>query len=156
MNKMTNPFRFLLMTTSALLLGATGCGASAAEDHEDVSEENVGAAHQASTTTCGKVMSTTFSGNTVTVQLGNVNCDGSDITVSVAGVNGASGSVDASATMTLQVADVNGDGVVDTADINEIRMNIGRGLVNDGNFRTDITVDGKCNHGDKTLAKTKL
>ena len=58
--------------------------------------------------------------------------------------------------MTLRVADVNGDGVVDTADINEIRMNIGRGLVNDGNFRDDITVDGKINHGDKTLAKTKL
>jgi len=118
--------------------------------------EDVTSISGASTTTCGKVMSATFSGNTVTVQLGNVNCDGSDITVSVAGVNGASGSVDASATMTLQVADVNGDGVVDTADINEIRMNIGRGLVNDGNFRTDITVDGKCNHGDKTLAKTKL
>ena len=55
--------------------------------------------------------STTFSGNTVTVQLGHVNCDGSDITVSVAGVNGASSSVDASATMTLRVGDVNADGV---------------------------------------------
>ena len=110
----------------------------------------------AATTTCGKVMSTTVSGNTVTVQLGNVNCDGSDITVTVTGVNGASGSVDASATMTLRVADVNADGFVDTADINEIRMHIGRGLVNDSNFRDDITVDGHVNHGDKTLAKTKL
>jgi hypothetical protein len=46
------------------------------------------------------VTSTTVSGNTVTV---HVNCDGSDITVNVAGVNGASGSVDASTTMTLRV-----------------------------------------------------
>ena len=76
--------------------------------------------------------------------------------MTVAGVNGASGSVDASATMTLRVADVNGDGVVDTADINDIRMHIGRGLVDDSDFRDDITVDGHVNHGDKTLAKSKL
>jgi hypothetical protein len=118
--------------------------------------EDVTSTSGASTTTCGSVTSTTFSGNTVTVQLGHVNCDGSDITVSVAGVNGASGSVDASATMTLRVADVNADGSVTHADINEIKANIGRGLVNGDNFRDDITVDGHVNHGDKTLAKTKL
>ncbi len=118
--------------------------------------EDVTSIYGASTTTCGKVASTTFSGNTVTVQLGHFNCDGSGITVTVAGVNGASGSVDASGTMTLRVADVNGDGVVDTADINDIRMHIGRGLVDDSDFRDDITVDGHVNHGDKTLAKSKL
>jgi hypothetical protein len=91
--------------------------------------EDVTSISGASTTTCGKVMSTTFSGDTVTVQLGNVNCDGSDITVNVAGVNGASGSVEASGTMTLRVGDVNADGSVDTADINDIRMHIGRGEV---------------------------
>jgi hypothetical protein len=117
--------------------------------------EDVTSISNASTTTCGKVTSTTVGGNTVTVQLGHVNCDGPDITVNVAGVNGASGFVDASATITLQVADVNSDGVVGTEDINEIR-HIGRGLVHDGNFRDDITVDGHINHGDKTLAKTKL
>ena len=64
------------------------------------------------TTTCGSVNSTTISGSTVTVELGHVTCDGSDITVTVPGVNGASGSVDASATMTLRTGDVNADGVV--------------------------------------------
>ena len=59
-----------------------------------------------------RVNSTTISGSTVTVELGHVTCDGSDITVTVPGVNGASGSVDASATMTLRTGDVNADGVV--------------------------------------------
>ena len=108
------------------------------------------------TTTCGSVNSTTISGSTVTVELGHVSCDGSDITVTVPGVNGASGSVDASATMTLRTGDVNADGVVGTADLKEIRMNVGRGLVNEDNFRDDITVDGKVNHGDTTLEKSKL
>ena len=118
--------------------------------------EDVTSISGASTTTCGSVTSTTFSGNTVTVQLGHVNCDGSDITVEVMGVNGASSSVDASATMTLLTGDVNADGVVGTADLKEIRMEVGRGLVNDNNFRDDITVDGKVNHGDTTLEKSKL
>ena len=108
------------------------------------------------TTTCGRVNSTTISGSTVTVELGHVTCDGSDITVTVPGVNGASGSVDASATMTLRTGDVNADGVVNNTDLKEIRMNVGRGLVNDDNFRDDITVDGKVNHGDTTLEKSKL
>jgi len=108
------------------------------------------------TTSCGSVNSTTISGSTVSVELGHVNCDGSDITVTVLGVNGASGSVDASATMTLRTGDVNTDGVVNNTDLKEIRMNVGRGLVNDDNFRNDITVDGKVNHGDTTLEKSKL
>jgi hypothetical protein len=89
------------------------------------------------------------------VELGHVNCDGSDLTVTVPGVNGASGSVDASATMTLPTGDVNADGVVNNMDLKEIKMNVGRDLVND-NFRDDITVDGKVNHGDTTVEKLKL
>jgi len=118
--------------------------------------EDVTSISGASTTTCGRVDSTTISGSTVTVELGHVTCDGSDITVTVPGVNGASGSVDASVTMTLRTGDVNADGRVGTADLMEIRMNVGRGLVNDDNFRDDITVDGKVNHGDTTLEKSKL
>ena len=108
------------------------------------------------TTTCGSVNGTTISDSTVTVELGQVGCDGSDIAVTVPGVNGASGSVDASATMTLRTGDVNADGVVNRTDPKEIKMSVGRGLVNDDNFRDDITVDGKINHGDTTLEKSKL
>jgi len=35
-------------------------------------------------------------------------------------------------------------------------MHLGRGLVDGDNFRDDITVDGKVNHGDTTLEKSKL
>ena len=108
------------------------------------------------TTTCGNVKRTTISGSTVTVELGHVTCDGSDITVTVPGVTGTSGSVDASATMTLRTGDVNADGVVNQTDLEEIRMNVGQGLVTQDNFRDDITVDGKVNHGDTTLEKSKL
>jgi hypothetical protein len=110
----------------------------------------------AATTDCGSVTSTTFSGNTVTVTLGHVNCDGSDITVTVPGVTGADGSVDASTVMTLRVGDVNADGVVNSADVQDIRMHVGRGLVDGSDFRDDITVDGHVNHGDVTLAKSKF
>jgi hypothetical protein len=92
----------------------------------------------------------------VTVELGHVTCDDSDITVTVSGVTGASGSVDASVTMTLRTGDVNADGVVNRTDLKEIKMNVGRGLVTKDNFRDDITVDGKVNHGDTTLEKSKL
>jgi hypothetical protein len=107
-------------------------------------------------TTCGSVNSTTISGSTITVELGHVTCNDSDITVTVRGVNGASGSVDASATMTLRTGDVNADGVVNNKDLKEIRTEVGRGPVTEDNFRDDITVDGKVNHGDTTLEKSKL
>ena len=61
-----------------------------------------------------------------------------------------------SATMTLLTGDVNADGRVGTADLKEIKMNVGRGLVTEDNFRDDITVDGKVNHGDTSLEKSKL
>jgi hypothetical protein len=47
-----------------------------------------------------------------TVERRNLAYDDSDISVTVSGVTGASGSVDASATMTLRTGDVNADGVV--------------------------------------------
>src|SRR4030095_1060988 len=83
------------------------------------------------TMSCGRVNSTTISGSTVTVELGHVTCGGSDITVDVPGVHGGSGSVDASATMTLRTGDVNADGHVGTGDLKEIKMEVGRGLVNE-------------------------
>ena len=107
------------------------------------------------TTSCGTVNSTNKKGLSVTVELGHVTgCDGSDITVSVHGVNGASSSVDASATMTLRTGDVNADGVVDRADLDEMRRHVGP--VNSDNFRDDITVDGSVDRSDIKLERSKL
>ena len=60
--------------------------------------ETVTSADSTATGTYGRVNSTRINGSTVTVELGHVTCDGSDITVTVSGVTGASCSVDASVT----------------------------------------------------------
>jgi hypothetical protein len=64
--------------------------------------------------------------------------------------------VDASATVTMRTGDVNADSVVNRTDLEEIKMEVDRGLVNEDNFRDDITVDGNVNHGDTSLQKSKL
>jgi len=58
--------------------------------------------------------------------------------------------------MTLWTGDVNADGVVNNTDLKQTRMNVGRGLVTEDNCQDDITVDGKVNHEDTTLEKSKL
>ncbi len=58
--------------------------------------------------------------------------------------------------MTLRTGDVNADGVVNDTDLKEIKINAGRGLVNDDNFHDYITVDGKVKHSDTTLERSKL
>ena len=58
--------------------------------------------------------------------------------------------------MTLRTGDVNADGVVNDTDLKEIKINAGRGLVNDDNFPDYITVDGKVKHSDTTLERSKL
>ena len=58
--------------------------------------------------------------------------------------------------MNLRTGDVNADGIVNRTDLKEIKMEVGRGLVIEDNFRHDITVDGKVNHGGTTLEKSKL
>ncbi len=110
-------------------------------------------------TSCGNVISTTIDGSTVSVALRNIqtNCDGSDVTVTLTGVHGGSGDLDTAAVTFGQLAgDVTGDGVVDGNDLHSVRMNSGRGLVTDANFRNDVSSDGKVNHADISLTKKAL
>ena len=107
-------------------------------------------------TSCGRVISTTASGNTVSVLLNNIqtSCDGSDVTVTLTGVNGGSGSLPSAAVTFGQLAgDVNGDGTVDGTDLHQVRMNSGRGLVTGATFRNDVSGDGKVNHADIKLTR---
>jgi hypothetical protein len=107
-------------------------------------------------TSCGRVISTTANGSTVTVLLKDIqtSCDGSDVTVTLTGVNGDSGTLDSAAvTFGMLAGDVNGDGTVDGNDLHSVRMNSGRGLVTEDNFRNDVSADGKVNHADISLTR---
>jgi hypothetical protein len=107
-------------------------------------------------TSCGRVISTTIDGSTVSVLLNNIqtSCDGSDVTVTLTGVTGDSGSLATAAVTFGQLAgDINADGVVDGNDLHSVRMNSGRGLVTEDNFRNDVSGDGKVNHADISLTR---
>jgi hypothetical protein len=107
-------------------------------------------------TSCGRVISTTASGTTVTVLLNNIQttCDGSDVTVTLTGVSGDSGTLaSAAVTFGMLAGDVNGDRTVDGNDLHSVRMSSGRGLVTDANFRNDVSGDGKVNHADIKLTR---
>ena len=77
-------------------------------------------------TSCGRVISTTADGSTVTVLLKDIQttCDASDVTVTLTGVNGDSGTLASAAVAFGQLAgDVNGDGTVDGTDLQSVRAN---------------------------------
>ena len=108
-------------------------------------------------TSCGRVISTTANGSTVTVLLKDIQttCDGSDVTVTLTGVNGGSGTLASAAVTFGQLAgDVNGDGTSrrDRPPIGQDRTR-DAGLVTDANFRNDVSGDGKVNHADISLTR---
>ena len=107
-------------------------------------------------TSCGRVISTTASGSTVSVLLKDIqtSCDGLDVTLTLTGVNGDSDTLaSAAVTFGMLAGDINGDGTVDGNDLHSVRSNSGRGLVTDANFRNDVSADGKVNHADISLTK---
>jgi hypothetical protein len=106
-------------------------------------DQNIGSAGRASTS-CGKVSSTSISGATLTVNLTGVTCNASHITITVNDVLDSSGAyhlADGCVTMGLLLGDVNGDAVVDSADIDIVNSELGQ-PTNDENFRSDINNDG--------------
>src|SRR5262245_977747 len=83
-------------------------------------------------TTCGRVISTTANGSTVTVLLKDIptSCNPSDVTVTLTGVNSGSGTLaSADITFGMLAGDVSGDGRVDGTDLQLVRSNSGPGLV---------------------------
>ena len=110
-------------------------------------------------TSCGTVSRTGVSrdAHQFLVDIAGVTCNGSDITVSLSGVHDDQGNTlaSASATMTLLVGDVNGDGTVPSADVRPVKRD--RGQQSDSNnFREDVNASGHIDYSDVHLVESQL
>ena len=106
--------------------------------------------------TCGGVSNVSINGNTVTVNLVGVAhaCNGSNITITVDDVMDTSGNSlsSASVDMGLLLGDVNGDRVVDQADIQAVKADKGQ-HTDSTNFRSDVSNDGFIGAADVQLVR---
>lgn len=107
------------------------------------------------TTSCGSIEKTSISGSSVSVQyIGK--CNTQTVTVTVSDVTSGGDSLpSASVSYGILQGDVNADGVVDSNDVNAVRMNISN-AVDSTTFRNDVTCDGQINHGDTTAVSAQL
>jgi hypothetical protein len=110
--------------------------------------ENIASVARASAS-CGKVASTSIDGATLTINLTKVSCNASHITVTANDVKDSAGINldDACLTVGLLLGDVNGDGLVDSADLDIVNSQIGQ-PTNGENFRSDINTDGVISAAD--------
>ena len=119
----------------------------------------VSSVDQASTT-CGEVNGISVYGNDphrVIVSLTGVTCNSQYVTVTLTGVHDDQGNTlaSAAATMGLLLGDTNGDGVVNTIDLHQTRLERGQ-KTNSDNFREDVNVSGSINAPDVNLVKSQL
>jgi hypothetical protein len=56
----------------------------------------------------------------------------------------------------MLAGDVNGDGTVDTSDLQEVQANTNSGVVTEDNFRDDVSGDGRINGADISLVRAAL
>ncbi len=110
--------------------------------------ENIASVARASAS-CGKVASTSIDGATLTINLTKVSCNASHITVTANDVKDSAGITLGTACLEvgLLLGDVNGDGVVDSADLDIVNSQIGQ-PTNEENFRSDINNDGVISASD--------
>ena len=110
--------------------------------------ENIASVGRASTS-CGKVASTSIDGSTLTINLSKVSCNASHITVTANDVKDSAGTnLDgACLEIGLLLGDVNGDGVVDSADIAVVDSQLGQ-PTNEENFRSDVNNNGVIDNAD--------
>ena len=110
--------------------------------------ENIASVARASAS-CGKVASTSIDGATLTINLTKVSCNASHITVTANDVKDSAGINLATACLEvgLLLGDVNGDSVVDSADIDIVNSQIGQPTSGE-NFRSDINIDGTISGAD--------
>jgi hypothetical protein len=115
--------------------------------------ENIASVARASAS-CGKVASTSIDGATLTINLTKVSgsCNASHMTVTANDVKDSAGINLGTACLTvgLLLGDVNGDGVVDSADLDIVNSQIGQ-PTNGENFRSDINNDGVISGADAQI-----
>ena len=109
------------------------------------------------TTSCGEVSGISINGDDphrVFMNLTGVTCNGQYVTLDVTGVHDEEGNTLASAGVTIGflLGDTNGDPIVDLADLNQVRLDLGQKTSID-NFREDVNVSGYIKHSDARVVK---
>ena len=110
------------------------------------------------TTSCGTAAKVSVDPNdphSLLVKLNALRCDEQLVTVTLNGVHDDQGNTLSSASVTfgLLFGDVNGDGIVNNADVVSIRAVQGQ-HVNSSNFRNDLTLDGRIDNKDIGIYET--
>ena len=105
-------------------------------------------------TSCGSVMSTSVSGNQVTINLTGVP-NASRCSVTLNGVTDGSSAVgDARFPANFLEGDTTANGAVNSSDIAQTQSQSGQGVTS-SNFREDVTVNGLINSSDISLVQSK-
>jgi hypothetical protein len=102
----------------------------------------------------GMVSSFTVSGSQVTVNLTGVT-DAQRITVTLHNVNNGTSMGDVSVSMGVLVGDVNGNAVVNAADVSLTKSQVGN-PVSGSNFREDVNANGTISATDVALVKSEV
>jgi dockerin type I repeat protein/polymorphic membrane protein len=102
----------------------------------------------------GSVSSTSFSGNTMTVNLTGVTT-GQTITVALGNVKDEFSQIVPSAPidMSVLIGDVNGNGAVNASDVSQVKFQSGQ-PASESNFRMDFNLSGSLNATDASIAKS--
>lgn len=96
----------------------------------------------------------TFSGNEMTVQLGNV-ANAQEVTLTVTNVTSSTGVLNnASVDMAFLLGDINADRATNSGDATVARNNSGK-PADDLTFRSDVNTDGTVNSGDAFIVRSR-
>ncbi|MEO5754506.1 MAG: dockerin type I domain-containing protein [Chthoniobacterales bacterium] len=111
------------------------------------------------TSTCGKAGRITVDSNddhSLSVSLDELGCDQNEVTVTVSAVTDSRGNTVDSASVAFGIlfGDVNGDGIVNKADIASVRAVQGQ-KAKRSNFRADTTTDGRIDNRDVGEVKSR-